>query len=164
MTASIPVGISIHAPRKGSDRKHHHHTGSEAISIHAPRKGSDVWSWFSAPGRGQFLSTLPARGATSLSCVKYSNALNFYPRSPQGERPVIALPSVSIPIFLSTLPARGATLVSRRPAYPTKHFYPRSPQGERQDRCNHHGSSDQFLSTLPARGATFGLSAYSILA
>ena len=35
------------------------------ISIHAPREGSDVRPPGLEPGRGEFLSTLPTRGATS---------------------------------------------------------------------------------------------------
>ena len=83
---------------------------SLGISIHAPRVGSD----------------LPANRVYHLK-------LNFYPRSPRGER---------------------------RPA-PTwnngrcRYFYPRSPRGERPSA----GSGDLaraigFLSTLPAWGAT----------
>ena len=56
---------------------------------------------------GQFLSTLPARGATAETQVK--DALEK---------------------FLSTLPARGATTRSWRTFTPS-YFYPRSPRGER---------------------------------
>ena len=57
--------ISIHAPREGSDRDQQQTDQPDSISIHAPREGSDAP--FAAPdlSRGQFLSTLPARGATS---------------------------------------------------------------------------------------------------
>ena len=84
--------------------------GHNAISIHAPREGSD---WASTSGTGEwlenfyprsprgerqrydetghpylvFLSTLPARGATST----HSHIVFWFP-------------------FLSTLPARGATI------------------------------------------------------
>ena len=57
------------------------------ISIHAPREGSDETSSKQISQTAQFLSTLPARGATgTASCVSLKNVL-----------------------FLSTLPARGAT-------------------------------------------------------
>ena len=79
----------------------------------------------------QFLSTLPARGATlddfASSCV----LLDFYPRSPRGER----------------LPAGPQPNVE-------PYFYPRSPRGERPARCEVESYYYQFLSTLPARGAT----------
>ena len=80
--------ISIHAPREGSDNRDTGHGIGRSISIHAPREGSDCGN-ASAPSqtkdfyprspRGErpaapagtslgrrFLSTLPARGATSL--------------------------------------------------------------------------------------------------
>src|SRR5699024_5762333 len=98
----------------------------------------------------QFLSTLPARGATGGSVPRRWSPGYFYPRSPRGERPVVpadrrvvALISIHAPRegsdgfghaaahrtdgFLSTLPARGATK-----AHPAQ----RSP--------------GRFLSTLPA--------------
>ena len=127
------LGISIHAPREGSDRVNH-----QAPAVHS-----------------LFLSTLPARGATHSSGAwrwpprnfyprsprgerpsgRTSTArwANFYPRSPRGERPLTAPLDTHVElVFLSTLPARGAT----------------------------GGSSSNlicaglFLSTLPARGAT----------
>ena len=81
------VDISIHAPREGSDPNKYRETEGIKISIHAPREGSD-----DAPIAGlrlyiQFLSTLPARGATR--CFGGSIWLKYR--------------------FLSTLPARGAT-------------------------------------------------------
>ena len=57
------------------------------ISIHAPREGSDAQIFGSKRSFVQFLSTLPARGATNepVAGVKFKR-------------------------FLSTLPARGATV------------------------------------------------------
>ena len=58
-------GISIHAPREGSDRRRDIvDPAGEVISIHAPREGSDeLWRQSQDLFEG-FLSTLPARGAT----------------------------------------------------------------------------------------------------
>ena len=56
------------------------------ISIHAPREGSDLIDQEQGNVLNEFLSTLPARGAT---CI-FKNLVN-------------------IVSFLSTLPARGAT-------------------------------------------------------
>ena len=78
-----------------------------------------------------FLSTLPARGATSFFRPRCGNedisihtpregsdrphvALSnkqrdFYPHSPRGERPLARIMSQPNAAFLSTLPARGAT-------------------------------------------------------
>ena len=125
--------ISIHAPREGSDperpaccrrcrhfyprsprgeRRQHPPVNKAAppISIHAPREGSDVLVRAAYHPHRKFLSTLPARGATS---------------------PGPAAPSWKT-AFLSTLPARGATEWSRHGFPIGKDFYPRSPRGERR--------------------------------
>ena len=57
--------------------------------------------------------------------------MNFYPRSPRGERRCDMVANKMTGEFLSTLPARGAT-------------------GSSFQKSN----ENQFLSTLPARGAT----------
>ena len=129
---AIRYGISIHAPRVGSDpRPGSGRCNSFDISIHAPRVGSDevdqkILAWQS----------------------------HFNPRSPCGERPEGA-PALSIKLkFQSTLPVWGAT--NRSVRKPTHHqisihaprvgsdelhreraacrryFNPRSPCGERQ--------------------------------
>ena len=56
-----------------------------------------------------FLSTLPARGATDMDDAKFIERLNFYPRSPRGERHPAC-----------------------RPRSRSAYFYPRSPRGERR--------------------------------
>ena len=123
------------------------------ISIHAPREGSDQL----VPGLQdvivQFLSTLPARGATFehkvsgaatqfLSTLPARGATRFVPADCRAGR------------FLSTLPARGAT----RPRFLCGcfrfYFYPRSPRGERRSKSSSFWAGILFLSTLPARGAT----------
>ena len=128
--------ISIHAPREGSDPNRSAAPELLPISIHAPREGSDTACRISFRPRDSFLSTLPARGATQIiPPVLYSNPISihapregsdlsniltllpyidFYPRSPRGERPAGGLTSgAGLPPFLSTLPARGATPPSR---------------------------------------------------
>ena len=125
-------GISIHAPRTGSDqaaaprpsRSGHFNPRSP----HGERHSG--WSW----RRRQlpFQSTLPARGATcSLPCSTH-RSLNFNPRSPHGERPALVVgdaPPVGISIHA---PRTGSDLTHR---------------GRARFRCS-------FQSTLPARGAT----------
>ena len=123
-----------------------------------------------------FLSTLPARGATTVPGAALISSLYFYPRSPRGERPGSAAVSSGSCRFLSTLPARGATAVlparrgernisihapregsdlRRPPALrPLSYFYPRSPRGERLRAVGLARLISTFLSTLPARGAT----------
>ncbi len=124
------------------------------ISIHAPREGSD-----------------------SALCGCHRGPVDFYPRSPRGERPSpfgISLTPRGISIhapregsdglqllhpacllpFLSTLPARGATVPTPPPSRSTCYFYPRSPRGERRKSEQAAIQRAEFLSTLPARGAT----------
>ena len=104
--------ISIHAPREGSDGRLCGRNPRRRISIHAPREGSDLAQRQRKQLPPSFLSTLPARGATAGQLSMSS------PKS----------------VFLSTLPARGATAhhCGANPAH--GHFYPRSPRGERPNR------------------------------
>ena len=150
------------------------------ISIHAPREGSDQLKATVQRPCSIFLSTLPARGATSSGLLQPGQTLHFYPRSPRGERLKIPDLKVHKRIFLSTLPARGAT--PSKPCYGQQqdNFYPRSPRGERpakqpvgirQHNISIHAPREGsdlgakpgalylviFLSTLPARGATRAL-------
>ena len=104
------TGISIHAPRMGSDNKHSHSNCFTCI----------------------FQSTLPAWGATLLIDTTLFRKDNFNPRSPHGERQATPVPDVPsfayfnprsphgerhdciisqiiIVVFQSTLPAWGAT-------------------------------------------------------
>ena len=90
------------------------------------------------PSLSPFQSTLPARGATDLSgfsqirvyisihapregsdsCSKFfagSNKMDFNPRSPRGERPIVIMWIHQHFLFQSTLPARGATLTKEHP-------------------------------------------------
>ena len=124
--------ISIHAPREGSDysiRKNKLVT--KIISIHAPREGSDLDVVRAGGPDDGFLSTLPARGATSPPSFCGTGQGHFYPRSPRGER----------------------RRLYRRPRQ-RPNFYPRSPRGERPAPARASRPHQVFLSTLPARGAT----------
>ena len=101
--------ISIHALLAESDWIHPVRPTANSISIHALLAESD--------GR-----------ITSNGTKK----LNFYPRSPCGERHKLHI---------------------NRPAIAVN-FYPRSPCGERQLGENHANSQQEFLSTLSLRRAT----------
>ena len=57
------------------------------ISIHAPRVGSDRGCPIKVFYCIVFLSTLPAWGATEQLKAYAEQYINFYPRSPRGERP-----------------------------------------------------------------------------
>ena len=81
----------------------------------------------------KFLSTLSLRRATLSQTMPASSIINFYPRSPCGERPAAQGRGLTTKSFLSTLSLRRATLpfLSRFQSPPN--FYPRSPCGERPD-------------------------------
>ena len=148
-------GISIHAPRTGSDRLNQESIIIRRISIHAPRTGSDAVSDDSDGHAHPISIHAPRTGSDQTGRMPESApARDFNPRSPHGERlrrevPLHLLHRISIHAprtgsdspssiitvkrssFQSTLPARGAT----RSGVPAG-FYP------------------AFQSTLPARGAT----------
>ena len=149
------VDISIHAPREGSDHQVLMQGGQTPYFYprsprgerppsprrnltlknfypRSPRGERPSFSMLSALAKMSFLSTLPARGATSTAGLSGWSSTNFYPRSPRGERRATLLDRADVPIFLSTLPARGAT--SSLPGWRLHpaHFYPRSPRGERR--------------------------------
>ena len=124
-----------------------------------------------------FLSTLSLRRATRVLECTYNVHVDFYPRSPCGERLTIMLYDTSSLIFLSTLSLRRATESIGTLRTVSVNFYPRSPCGERlhYDNYNLHcveisihallAESDydtsslmkcqaKFLSTLSLRRAT----------
>ena len=130
-SASETISISIHAPREGSDLAPPVCLGERGISIHAPREGSDILHSASVALGLIFLSTLPARGATS----------DDHCASPPAA-------------FLSTLPARGATGAYWY-SYATDVISIHAPREGSDSRGPSLTSPlEVFLSTLPARGAT----------
>ena len=129
---SAHSGVSIHAPRVGSDpRQDRSNCYRESfqstlpawgatslvarspsrliVSIHAPRVGSDDIGWQTRRVGNLFQSTLPAWGATP-------------------DEPTVTL----FDAFQSTLPAWGATTPVLRVLFFHQGFNPRSPRGERQ--------------------------------
>ena len=101
-------GISIHAPRTGSDTIRKTVVSRIVISIHAPRTGSD-----------------------SNAGTKRCWSTDFNPRSPHGERHHQAQVDAQKLRFQSTLPARGATILTKQWQSTITNFNPRSPHGER---------------------------------
>ena len=129
------------------------------------------------PRGSSFLSTLPARGATSAAQLAWAIWLyfyprsprgerrqpttmvqrrkrDFYPRSPRGERPASRMSTSDVDTFLSTLPARGATRSRRMKAPPAGFLSTLPARGATRCAQNMQGCLFPFLSTLPARGAT----------
>ena len=126
------VGISIHAPRMGSDPGHGERRDIEGISIHAPRMGSDLDKGHVHHHPADFNPRSPD-GERPHRPPSDPTRMHFNPRSPDGERPVPR-----------TLPPRCI------------HFNPRSPDGERLLRNHLYITSRVFQSTLPGWGATHG--------
>ena len=125
-------GISIHAPRTGSDRIHDFLIFPCQISIHAPRTGSDRRWYSSSLPTSPFQSTLPARGATGAACGSKSKRQISIHAPRTGSDPLTRWAFSAPPRFQSTLPARGATLNQRNTAPDCSNFNPRSPHGERR--------------------------------
>ena len=152
-------------------------TGPKGISIHAPRAGSDQDYIDALAELGVFQSTLPVRGATGelpdISLTQYISihaprAGSDDTKTVQGRRKTTI--SIHAPRAGSD---KGRPRRKRRP----RHFNPRSPCGERPGGpCSHGCSSSEisihapragsdtsprraapngaFQSTLPVRGAT----------
>ena len=126
--------------------------------------------------RGAFLSTLSLRRATSNLNNHSGGILDFYPRSPCGERLYQSiLPPVPYSISIHALLAESDTPATRcwscrRDFYPRSpcgerrnmerrqparpYFYPRSPCGERRNALRKISPIAAFLSTLSLRRAT----------
>ena len=126
--------ISIHAPRMGSD------TATPYVLPAAAEFQSTLPGWgatvedFWEPWLSAFQSTLPGWGATSGVLVGHATLRHFNPRSPDGERPMVAMVCLSTSEFQSTLPGWGATTLRCPSRCPAGHFNPRSPDGERPSR------------------------------
>ena len=101
------------------------------ISIHAPRVGSDTGGDNNVDFERAFQSTLPVRGSTGAEEGRSVILLDFNPRSPCGERRWYKIPDDSKNVFQSTLPVRGATPPPCRARSIQCGFNPRSPCGER---------------------------------
>ena len=169
-------GISIHAPRTGSDA----HVGAGrpdcGISIHAPRTGSDWTSGRVSIKRYNISIHAPRTGSDRTTRQSQYIAAHFNPRSPHGERryPQVArtLTAISIHaprtgsddlcasdgllLHISIHAPRTGSDSRLRHSYPAgRHFNPRSPHGERLCALCIRTLTARFQSTLPARGATF---------
>ena len=81
-----------------------------------------------------FLSTLSLRRATSGLTAMWCRALNFYPRSPYGERPISAKTASRAFYFYPRSPYGERRIILRNRISLSADFYPRSPYGERRSR------------------------------
>ena len=153
-------------------------TTSPGISIHAPRVGSDQVVQASIFCALLFQSTLPVWGATVKGFAPCTAYLNFNPRSPCGERrdrecahgwhrtgfqstlPVwgatnLVSVSYNIHIFQSTLPVWGATARYQAMATKAGIFQSTLPVWGATIQPYQYGHPvTKFQSTLPVWGAT----------
>ena len=79
------------------------------ISIHALLAESDHYGWSWYDDFTEFLSTLSLRRATLVTVTHTMGGINFYPRSPCGERQYAVHVLSNKVLFLSTLSLRRAT-------------------------------------------------------
>ena len=106
---AVERGISIHAPRVGSDelreglqKDHHYFNPRSPCGERLPTDSQGIYNFI-------FQSTLPVWGATLIVPAVPIGIMYFNPRSPCGERP-LGIGTRSIPTqFQSTLPVWGAT-------------------------------------------------------
>ena len=127
------LGISIHAPRVGSDLQSQGvAVGANGISIHAPRVGSDLPNGERVKRPAPFQSTLPVWGATFTSDTTAPPQRLFQSTLPVWGATSNSAPSCQDVVFQSTLPVWGATTQLLQQTSRFTDFNPRSPCGERR--------------------------------
>ena len=89
-SCNVDKKISIHAPRTGSDENHTAFNAYQLISIHAPRTGSDDKPHMRYTCLKKISIHAPRTGSDVALLAEGTNAGNFNPRSPHGERPMDA--------------------------------------------------------------------------
>ena len=170
-------GISIHAPRTGSDASRKKYIPWALISIHAPRTGSDSGSRCGRSVAAVFQSTLPARGATfrdraapapqSISIhaprtgsdrkaarlAARPHGISIHAPRTGSDRHFSRFPAPAV-LFQSTLPARGATDACFACAHSIRISIHAPRTGSDRARVTTSAKVFGFQSTLPARGAT----------
>ena len=125
------------------------------ISIHAPRTGSDVVATNCNQVAMHFNPRSP-HGERPAQRTWTSAWRDFNPRSPHGERRARRKRrSWSSPISIHA-PRTGSDPCTKGGGADPAHFNPRSPHGERHGACAVADTIKRFQSTLPARGATMG--------
>ena len=110
----------------------YHRIFGEGISIHALLAESDTMRGAQLLAPCVFLSTLSLRRATVLMIPTELFTMNFYPRSPCGERPLmVGNPPANSLYFYPRSPCGERQPLLRYKARGPADFYPRSPCGER---------------------------------
>ena len=107
-------------------------TEDQSISIHALLAESDHHK----KAQSMYHNTISIHALLAESdeilYILYWEVINFYPRSPCGERPWARGSRATYVEFLSTLSLRRATLGNVVAELHMSNFYPRSPCGERR--------------------------------
>ena len=135
-------GISIHAPRVGSDNGGGNRYLHTKISIHAPRVGSDFAIKSCTPCIERFQSTLPVWGATLLVLVTDILVIFQSTLPVWGATTWTGLPTDTSPVISIHAPRVGSDGGRAWSAYTgRRYFNPRSPCGERRDAESLSGSS-----------------------
>ena len=146
------------------------------ISIHAPRMGSDRGQRRHRPHRPDFNPRSPDGERPRAPRCSTRTSRYFNPRSPDGERRLRHRNTMVTEKFQSTLPGWGATRGESNPVqscrisihaprmgsdasvcrrwFDSWHFNPRSPDGERHGGTWACATRKTFQSTLPGWGAT----------
>ena len=101
------------------------------ISTHAPRTGSDLRGARRRARSGHFNPRSP-HGERQEKRLQALSPRHFNPRSPHGERHRVPELLHLLTEFQPTLPARGATTGGGAGQHRHRHFNPRSPHGERR--------------------------------
>ena len=105
--STLPVGGATPGSLRG--------TSQSGISIHAPRRGSDDAAVVPAVVHTKFQSTLPAGGATGVVC-DWRRLMVFQSTLPVGGATDTIITAIREILFQSTLPAWGATVQSKHTA------------------------------------------------
>ena len=132
--ACTTTAISIHAPRVGSDRRGQRNPAHKRRFLSTlPAWGATVAMFATCSLQVSFLSTLPAWGATGGFPLATAQLLDFYPRSPRGERPAEPPRSAAAQSISIHAPRVGSDRYLTRTRWMhSTNFYPRSPRGERR--------------------------------
>ena len=126
------LGISIHAPREGSDDGYLEVFGVAGdFNPRSPRGERRFQAVHGLAVHG-FQSTLPARGATIDTAFCRYGGFNFNPRSPRGERLNSARTVLILCLISIHAPREGSDRPPGRLPTTGRNFNPRSPRGERR--------------------------------
>ena len=153
------IGISIHAPRMGSDKHFLHACAVVAhISIHAPRMGSDV-SCECISARQAYFNPRSRMGSDFSEINCSSSPITFQSTPPHGERHIKQTNNNTMFHISIHAPAWGATSHDMITDSLSK-FQSTPPHGERHFRWRHFIAKLIISIHAPAWGATCHIASY----